>query len=152
MGIRKNPYDPCTFNKTIDGQQMTIQFHVDNLKLSHMDQGALDKVVRELNGVFCTSKKELAETKGDVHKYLGLTIDFSKSGHVIFTMYDYIEDIIGTAPSDMNGTAPNPARASVFTVDKTSPRLSADEAEFYSFIACQLVSCLPRNAQDLISK
>ena len=85
---------------------MIIQFYVDNLKLSHMDQGALDKVVRELNDVFRTSKKELAETKGNVHEYLGLTIDFSKSGHVILTMYDYIEDIIGTAPSDMNRTAP----------------------------------------------
>ena len=45
-GYEQNPYDPCTFNKNIDGQQTTIQFHVDNLKLSHMDQGALDNLVK----------------------------------------------------------------------------------------------------------
>ena len=54
-------------------------------------------------------------------------------------MYHYIKDIIGTAPSDMNGTAPNPAWAGMFMVDKTSPRLSADEAEFFhSLTVCLL--------------
>ena len=133
-GYKQNPYDLCTFNKTVDGQQMTIQFHVDNLKLSHMDQGALDNLVKELNDVFRTSRKELAETKGDVHEYLGRTIDFSKRGHVIFTIHDYIEDIIGTAPLDMNGTAPDPARAGLFTVDKMSPRLNI-QPKPSSFIA-----------------
>ena len=118
---------------------MTIQFHVDDLKLSHMDQWAWDNVLIELNNVFRTSKKELAETKGNVHEYLGLTIDFSKSGRVIFTMYDYIVDIIGTAPLDMNRAAPNPARTNLFTIDKTSPRLSADETKcFHSLTACLL--------------
>ena len=79
--------------------------------------------------MFCTSKKQLAETKGDVHKYLGLTIDFSKRGHVIVTMYDCIKDIIRTAPLDMNGTAPDLARAGLFMADKTSPRLNAAEAK-----------------------
>ena len=71
-----------------------------------MDQGALDKVVKELKDVLRKSNKELAETKGDIHEYLGLTIDFGEKGHIIFTMYNYIEDIIGTAPLDMNKTAP----------------------------------------------
>jgi hypothetical protein len=30
-----NPYDPCVANKTIEGKQMTICFHVDDCKLSH---------------------------------------------------------------------------------------------------------------------
>ena len=30
-GYTQNPYDPCTFNKTVNGQQLTIQFHVDDL-------------------------------------------------------------------------------------------------------------------------
>ena len=33
------------------------------------------------------------------------------------TMYNYIEDIIGTALFVMNGAAPDPARAGLFTVD-----------------------------------
>ena len=31
MGFQPNPYDPCVVNKEIDGLQMTITWHVDNL-------------------------------------------------------------------------------------------------------------------------
>ena len=98
-GYEQNPYNPCTFNKMINGKQLTIKFHVDNLKWSHLEQSIVNDLVRELNDVFCTSKKELTKTKGDIHEYLGLTIDFSgrydpddpdKKGQVVFTMYDYI--------------------------------------------------------------
>jgi hypothetical protein len=30
-----NLYDPCVGNKTIEGQKMTICFHMDDFKLSH---------------------------------------------------------------------------------------------------------------------
>ena len=33
-GYKQNSYDPCTFNKTVNGEQLTIQFHVDDLKCS----------------------------------------------------------------------------------------------------------------------
>jgi hypothetical protein len=33
----QNDYDPCTFNKVINGEQVTIQFHVDDLKISHKE-------------------------------------------------------------------------------------------------------------------
>ena len=122
---------------------------LDNLKLSHMDQDALNKRAEQLNDVFRTNKKELAETKGDVHEYLGLTIDFSKRGHVIFTMYDYIENVIGTDPSDMNRTAPDPARAGLFTVDKTSPRLSSTEAEFFHSMTARLLFAAKRARPDI---
>ena len=41
---------------------------MDDLKLSHMDQGALDDMVKQSNDVFRTSRKELAEKKGDIQK------------------------------------------------------------------------------------
>jgi hypothetical protein len=34
-GYEPNCYDRCTFNKMVNGSQITIQFHVDDLKLSH---------------------------------------------------------------------------------------------------------------------
>ena len=60
---------------------------MDDLKLSYTDQGALVDVVKQLNDAFRSSKKELAKIKGDIHEYLGLTINFSEIGKVILTMY-----------------------------------------------------------------
>ena len=59
-----------------------------------------------------------------VHKYLGLAINYSEKNQVVFTMYNYIEDIIGTPPLDINGNAPDPTKAGLFTVDKSSPLLN----------------------------
>ena len=32
-----NPYDPCVANKMVNGEQLTICWHVDDLKSSHID-------------------------------------------------------------------------------------------------------------------
>ena len=41
-GFVMNEYDMCTFNKMVDGEQLTVQFHVNDLKASHKDQKVLD--------------------------------------------------------------------------------------------------------------
>jgi len=37
LGFEINPYDPCVANKMIDGKQMTICWHVDDLFIGHDD-------------------------------------------------------------------------------------------------------------------
>jgi hypothetical protein len=36
-GFVLNPYDPCVPNKVVDGKQITVRWHVDDLKVSHCD-------------------------------------------------------------------------------------------------------------------
>ena len=33
-GLTQNEYDMCTFNKMVNGKQITVQFYVDDLKVS----------------------------------------------------------------------------------------------------------------------
>ena len=49
------------------------------------------------NDYFKTDKQELTVTVGNVHEYLGITIDFSDPKLVRFTMYDFLEDILTEA-------------------------------------------------------
>jgi hypothetical protein len=63
-----------------------------------MKQSTIDSVLKDLNNTFGTSKKPLAATAGDIHDYLGLTIDYSEKLKVKFTMYDYLEDILEEMP------------------------------------------------------
>jgi hypothetical protein len=77
-GYELNYYDWCTFNKMGEGNQVTIQFHVDD----------------NLNKEFGTTRKPLAATTGMVHDYLGITINYSEKEKVKFTMYDYLQDIL----------------------------------------------------------
>ena len=38
----------CTLNKMIDSEQVTVQFHIDNLKVSHKNPDVLDDFFDEL--------------------------------------------------------------------------------------------------------
>jgi hypothetical protein len=148
-GYEPNCYDRCTFNKMIDGDQITIQFHVDDLKISHMKQSVIDSVFDDLNKEFGTTRKPLAATTGMIHDYLGITIDYSERGKVMFTMHDYLEDIVDEMPDDMNGTAPTPASDNLFDVDEDSIALNKKESDFFHRTTARLLFAAKRARPDL---
>jgi hypothetical protein len=148
-GYEPNCYDRCTFNKMVNGNQITIQFHVDDLKISHKDQSVIDSVLLDLNKKFGTTRKPLAATTGMIHDYLGITIDYSEKEKVKFTMYDYLEDILEEMPADMNGTAPTPASDNLFDVDNDSPPLNVKEADFFHRTTARLLFAAKRARPDL---
>ncbi len=39
QGFHLNWYDPCVASKMVNGSQMTLAFHVDDIKMSHVDSG-----------------------------------------------------------------------------------------------------------------
>ena len=41
-GFIVNPYDPCVANKIVEGKQLTVSWHVDDLKSSHKDSKVND--------------------------------------------------------------------------------------------------------------
>ncbi len=42
-GFSVNPYEPCVTNKVINGNQMTVTWHVDDLKVSHVEEAEVKK-------------------------------------------------------------------------------------------------------------
>lgn len=93
---------------------MTIQFHVDNLKLSHMDQSIINNVVKQLNDVFCTSKKELTKTKGPIYNFFVLLANLAKRIKLCLPCMIILKILL--APLHQT---PDPARAGLFTVDES---------------------------------
>ena len=77
----------------MNGDQLTAQFHVDYIKALHRHQYVLDNVIKGSNKVF-GNKMKLKETSVLVHKYLGLMIDFSLKGKLVFIMFEFLEYMI----------------------------------------------------------
>jgi len=48
----QNKYDMCIFHKMVNGKQITVQFQVDNLKVSHKDQAVLEDFLTNLRDEF----------------------------------------------------------------------------------------------------
>ena len=48
VGFKLNPYDPCVANKQVNNLQLTVCWHVDNIKASHKLNKVLDDLIKWL--------------------------------------------------------------------------------------------------------
>ena len=44
-GFEINPYDPCVANKMVKGTQMTVVWHVDDMKVSHARKDVINSFI-----------------------------------------------------------------------------------------------------------
>ena len=89
-------------NKIVDDKQCTILRHVNDLKKSHVDPAVISGV---LAGIYAEYGKiaKMTITRGKVHKYLGMTIDYSSPGKLTLSMINYIGKMLDDIPEDMKG-------------------------------------------------
>lgn len=77
-GFEMNPYDPCVCNKiTKDGSQLTVLWHVDDLKISYKNGWEVTKLMlhpRKIYGECMTISRGNKFTS-----YLGMQLDYSES-------------------------------------------------------------------------
>ena len=77
MGFEVNPYDPCVANKTINGSQMTVAWHVDGLKISHKESTVVTQFICALGGIY---GDKLSVTRCQIYLYRGMDFDCTTSG------------------------------------------------------------------------
>ena len=70
IGFEFNLYDPCVANKIIQSKQHIVQFHVDDLDSSHVNNKVKDEFYIWLNKMY-GAHGEVTVTRGKVHDYLG---------------------------------------------------------------------------------
>ena len=95
-------------NKIIDYKQCTIIWNIDDLKTSHTDLAVISSVIADIDAEYGKITK-MTITRGKVHKYLRMTIDYSYPGKVFFSIISYIGKIIEYIPEDMKGESATPA-------------------------------------------
>jgi hypothetical protein len=67
QGFTLNPYDPCVANKVINGKQFTVVWHVDDIKISHVDKKEVSKLITWIKSVY---GEDMRVSRGKVHEYL----------------------------------------------------------------------------------
>jgi hypothetical protein len=76
---------------------------------------------------------------GKVHKYLGMTLDYTFRGQVKITMFDYIEEILNAfykAEPKGAGTKSSAAPENLFTVNEDCEKLQPDKTvAFHNLVA-----------------
>jgi hypothetical protein len=143
-----NPYYPCVTNKMSEGDQMTICFHVDDGKLSHRKTKVMDSMIeylrQEYESIFKDGSGAMTVSRGKIHKYLGMTLDYIVHGQVKITIFDYVDEILTAfdkAEPKGGGTKTSAAPDSLFKVDENCEKLKQDKAvEFHNLVAKTLYS------------
>ena len=60
-GFVVNPYDPCIANKTVDRKQLTVTWHVDDLKVSHVEQEVIKNFIKWVHNM--SKEKNIKKVK-----------------------------------------------------------------------------------------
>ena len=150
-GFTLNKYDSCVANATIEGSQCTILWHVDDLKISHINPDVVSDIIKRLNGRH-GKEAPLTETRGEIHDYLGMTIDYSVDGKVIFRVDDYVAGILAEARDEavMNGEAVDPAADHLFAVNEDNPdKLEPTDADHFHTMVAKLLFLSKRARPDI---
>jgi hypothetical protein len=121
-GFKINPYNWCVANKTINGRQCTVLWHVDDIKVSHVNCKVVTNVLNLFKAEY-GKEAPLMITRGEIHEYLGMTINYSEDGKVKNSMVPYMKGMLAKLPADMTGEAAMPAASHLFQVDEDAEKL-----------------------------
>jgi hypothetical protein len=147
QGFELNPYDPCVADKAIHGKQFTLMWHVDDIKMSHEDENQVTRLITWLKSIY---GEDMIVSRGRVHDYLGMTLDFTNKGEFKVTMIDYLKGVLNDFPEIITGTAITPATTNLFDVrpDNEQKFLGEEQARAFHQSVAQLLFATTRARKD----
>ena len=106
---------------------------------SKVNDSFIDVLRQEYESIFEDGSGKMKVSRGQVHKYLGMTLDFRTKGQCKVSMFDYVEEVLKAfekaAPKE-EGTKASAAPKDLFVVDQDCEKLPKDKAEeFHSLVA-----------------
>ena len=143
-----NPYNPCVFNDMKNGKQLMITFHVDDLKVSHMDPFEIKLFACYLSRIY---GEKLVVHQGKVHDYLVINFDLYENGKVKIYMITLLENILESFPEGIVPTATLLAGDHLFKIRDKSEAVYLPEEQAVAFYhnMAQLLYIAPRWRIDI---
>ena len=134
--FKMNPYDACVWNKMVNGKQFTIVFHIDDLMLSNKNPNIVTLYIRKLQQEY-GSREDLTVTRGKIHEYLGMTLDFRVKLEVRFSQYEFLKKIFNSLPKSMKIEIEYTAAPEYLfkTTDNSCPLNDRRKEEFHTITA-----------------
>ena len=137
-GFELNLFDPCVVNKMVNSEQLTICWHVDDLKSSHIDPKVNNEFLQRIKDTF-GQLREVKTTQGPWHDYLGMTLDYSVPGQVSINMSHCVEKMVkALAQENLKGASvASPWNENLFKVQHNSSPLEKEQAKLFHTVTVQ---------------
>ena len=143
-GFTKNRKDGCVFSKTVQGKQLCVCFHVDDLMITCEDNGAIENFLTFLQSTY----KTITVNRGAVQNYLGMTFTFKEIGTVDIAMEGYVNDVIKSY--EVVKKSNTPAAADLFDIHDKSAKLDRANKEIFHSRVAKLLYLAKRARPDTL--
>ena len=130
LGFKINLYDPCVENKVINGEQLTVVWHVDDLEVSHKDENVVSAFCVKMSQLYGSGTKS---SWGKVDYFLGMDLDWSRDGVFIVSMIKYLQKIIDDFPEEIRTTRATPANENLFKIREEGEQQFLPEEQAQAF-------------------
>jgi hypothetical protein len=130
----------------VKGTQMTVVWHVDDLKVSHESKAEIMVLVNYLKSKYGDG---LMVHEGHMHDYLGVVDhDYSEKGAVKLSMMKHLDKIFNDFPDEIGKPSLTPASENLFRIrdpeenDKLKKWLEPERAKAFHNSVAQLLLAL----------
>ena len=130
---------------------MTVMWHVDDLKVSHVDEKEINWFSDYLQGIYEKAGLKFTDNRGDVHDYLGMDLAYSEKGVAKVSMIKYLDGILKGFSEELGASAATPAAEHLFQVRDESEAVFLDETRAREFhhMTAQLLFLSARARRDI---
>jgi len=123
-------------------------FYIDYLLLAHVQESVITEFIRKLDREYATHDP-LTVTRGQLHEYLGQSMDFSYKEQCAMTQYDFIKKLWLELPEALKRPYKcTPAPENLFKISLNSPELSAQRKGQYHRITAKILWLSQRTRPD----
>jgi hypothetical protein len=143
-GYVKNDYDGCLFNKVVDGVQVTVAFHVDDLLITSVRGEMVDKLEVLLKSKF----QAITINKSDKHSYLAMNMLVDTEG-IHLDMIAYIEKCL--EGKKIGRSTFSPATDDLFEVPEDGVLLSEMEKKMFHSDVAKLLYLAKRTRGQILT-
>jgi Reverse transcriptase (RNA-dependent DNA polymerase) len=150
LGYEENPHDSCVVNKMINSKQCTVCWYVDDVKASHIEESVVEDLISKMQEEY-DKEAPLTVSRGKVLEYLGMKIDYSNTGKVVFSMWDYVKNLLEECPDELlkAGTATTPAANQISNINPNAIKLDKEKAEIFHHLVAKLLYLSKRTRPDI---
>jgi hypothetical protein len=145
MGFEINDYDKCVANKTIDGEQCTICWYVDDNKVSHMKDSVITTILEAISGHF----GDLKISRGSEHSFLGMEIKLLGNKQASIKMESHINDAIEAFGEKITSGVATPADRDLYVVDPDAKQLDDGKTAIFHSVVAKLLHISKRARPDI---
>ena len=101
-----NPYDPCVTNKCTSKGQLTVVWHVNDMKVPHKNKEEVTNFVECMKGIY---GKNVPVVRGKKHNYVVIDLACRSPGEVIVSIDRYTTEAIDEFLEEMMKIIKTPA-------------------------------------------